>query len=145
MIQYSWDTVSFESRTMGVPFHPLPPFITMGENCIVLGVINDFIKLNLCFLCLHFSKTCAPSTLWKLLPLRKHSSSVWHLLYCISFQFSFLMEDKYLFRAWNEELHLQDATCECVETFPLNYLLNPTLCLGLKDGVIDSWYKGYLL
>lgn len=38
---------------------PNPPIYNhRGELFAVLGVINDSTKLNLCFLCLHFSKMC---------------------------------------------------------------------------------------
>lgn len=64
-----------------------PPIYNHGGKLdIVLGVINDFTKLNLCPSCVHFSKTYYS----KSLPLRTHLSLVWHLLHCISFQSSFL-------------------------------------------------------
>lgn len=86
-----------------------PPIYNHGEKLgVVLGVINDSTKLNLCSLCVHFSKTYY-SNLWELLPLRKHLSLLWHLLHGIPFQFSFQTWDKWLFGVWNEELHL--AVC----------------------------------
>lgn len=104
-----------------------PPIYNHGGKLgVVLGVINDFTKLNLCSSCVHFSKPYY-SNLWELLPLRKRISLLWHLLPCIPFQFSFVTWDKWLHGVWNGELHLAVCLGVCRNPVSLLHALSQTM------------------